>query len=91
MICFAFFYCMRPGEYTGTTTDDQAFSLDDFRWLATDLVSQPTRIAELIPDRDPATIGACDAAALGMGGVNSVPTDTKETPLLWRQRFQDWI
>ena len=29
MICIAFFYCMRPGEYTGTTTDDQAFALDD--------------------------------------------------------------
>ena len=29
MVCIAFFYCMRPGEYTGTTTDDQAFALDD--------------------------------------------------------------
>ena len=29
MICIAFFYCMRPGEYTGTTTDEQAFVLDD--------------------------------------------------------------
>jgi hypothetical protein len=29
MICIAFFFCLRPGEYTGTTTDDQAFSLDD--------------------------------------------------------------
>ena len=29
MICIAFFYCMRPGEYIGTTTDDQAFALED--------------------------------------------------------------
>ena len=29
MICLAFFFCLRPGEYTGTTTDDQAFCLDN--------------------------------------------------------------
>jgi hypothetical protein len=29
MICIAFFFCLCPGKYTGTTTDDQAFSLDD--------------------------------------------------------------
>ena len=29
MVCIAFFYCMRPGEYTGTTSNDQAFALDD--------------------------------------------------------------
>ncbi|VEU33676.1 unnamed protein product [Pseudo-nitzschia multistriata] len=29
MMCIAFFFCLRPGEYTGTTTDDQAFTLDD--------------------------------------------------------------
>lgn len=29
MICAAFFFCLRPGEYTGTTTDDQAFALED--------------------------------------------------------------
>ena len=29
MICLAFFFCLRPGEYTGTTTDDQAFAVDD--------------------------------------------------------------
>ena len=59
--------------------------LDDFWWLASDLVTRPTRIAELIPDRDPATNGACDAAASGMGGVHFVPTNTTKIPLLWRQ------
>jgi hypothetical protein len=29
MISIAFFFSLCPGEYTGTTTDDQAFSLDD--------------------------------------------------------------
>ena len=65
--------------------------LDDFRWLATDLISRPTCIAKLIPDREPATNSACDAAALGMGGVHFVPTDTTEIPLLWQQQFPDWI
>lgn len=65
--------------------------LDDFRWLAKDLASRPTRIAELIPDREPATNGACDAAGAGMGGVHFVPTTSSEIPLLWRQPFPDWI
>ena len=42
-------------------------------------------------DRNPATNGACDAAAAGMGGVHFVPTDTKEVLLLWRQQFPNWI
>ena len=29
MICVAFFLCLRPGEYTWTTTDDQTFALND--------------------------------------------------------------
>ena len=29
MMCLAFYFCLRPGEYTGTTSDDQAFALDD--------------------------------------------------------------
>jgi hypothetical protein len=29
MICAAFCFCLRPGDYTGTTTDDQPFRLDD--------------------------------------------------------------
>ena len=29
MICIAFFYCMRPGEYTGSTSDDHPFALED--------------------------------------------------------------
>lgn len=29
IICIAFYYCMRLCKYTGTTTDDQAFDLED--------------------------------------------------------------
>ena len=29
MICVAFFFLLRPGEYTGTTSDDAAFTLND--------------------------------------------------------------
>ena len=29
MICVGFYFCLRPGEYTGTTTDDQAFAIED--------------------------------------------------------------
>ena len=29
LTCIAFYFCLRPGEYTGTTSDDHAFSLDD--------------------------------------------------------------
>ena len=29
MICIAFYFLLRPGEYTGTTTDDQPFLIQD--------------------------------------------------------------
>ena len=66
--------------------------LQDFRWLAGDLASRPTCIAELIPDRLPHTEGACDAAGIGMGGVHFVPLrDGSEVPLLWRSPFPQWV
>ena len=65
--------------------------LQDFRWLAKDLTSRPTRLAELIPDQTPSTNGACDAAGTGMGGVHFVPTSNKIIPLLWRQPFPPWV
>ena len=51
--------------------------LKDLRWLAKDVATQPTRIAELIPDPVPVTTGACDAAGTGMGGYTL-------RPLSWR-------
>ena len=48
--------------------------LDDFRWLAQDLASRPTRLAEILP-QEPSAIGAVDAAGTGMGGVWFVESD----------------
>lgn len=31
IVCLAFFFLLRPGEYTGTTNDDAAFRLEDVR------------------------------------------------------------
>jgi hypothetical protein len=47
-------------------------ALKDFRWLARDLARRPTRLAEILPTPK-ATLGACDAARTGMGGVAIVP------------------
>ena len=62
--------------------------LEDFRYLAKDIASRPTRIAELVPADIPDTIGACDAAGTGMGGVHFFVNDKGEmVPLLWRKPF----
>ena len=51
MICVAFFFCLRPGKYTGTTIDDQAFALNDIalfvraRRLHNEHSSEPELIA----------------------------------------------
>ena len=63
-------------------------ALDDFRWLAEDVASRPTRIAELLPQSVPHIYGACDAAGCGMGGVFFVPTVRGEyDAFLWREPF----
>ena len=62
--------------------------LEDFRYLAKDIASRPTRIAELVPVDIPDTIGACDAAGTGMGGAHFFVDDKGEmVPLLWRKTF----
>ena len=66
--------------------------LQDFRWLASDIAARPTRIAELIPDLLPATLGACDAAGTGMGGIHFIPGPSGAiTPILWRAPFPQWV
>eukprot|EP00536_Pseudo-nitzschia_multiseries_P004927 jgi/Psemu1/11292/gm1.11292_g len=48
MICIAFFFCLRPGEYTGTTRDDQAFSLQDVAfYLGSHIVHHDGPVHEL--------------------------------------------
>jgi hypothetical protein len=51
---------------------------------------RPTRISEVVPQQ-PGVIGACDAAASGMGGVHFVPTSDGVIPLLWRAKFDSTI
>jgi hypothetical protein len=43
-------------------------SLDDFRWIAQDLTSRPTRLAEIL-SQDPTAVGAVDAAGAGERSV----------------------
>jgi hypothetical protein len=67
-------------------------TLGDFRWLAKDLQRRPTRIAEIIPASEPATLGAQDAAETGMGGVHFIPLpDGFIQPLLWRSPFSSHV
>ena len=65
--------------------------LADFEYLAKDLNTRPTRIAELVPDH-PVAIGPHDASGKGMGGVwlpATVPSRLK--PTLWRARFPEQV
>lgn len=65
--------------------------LHDIRWLAQDLGQRPTRFREVVPTKL-AAIGACDAAATGMGGVFFLPhADGSLSPYLWRQPFPPHI
>ena len=61
--------------------------IEDFWWLANDLVSRPTRLEELYPS-EPSEIGACDAAKSGMGGVwlpdETNPLHDGRHPIVWR-------
>jgi hypothetical protein len=62
--------------------------LKDFRLLAQDLATRPTRLAVLVPADRPSTLGAHDAAASGMGGIHFFPMgDGSVDPILWRSRF----
>jgi len=59
--------------------------LQDFRWLAQDLTTRPTRFQELVP-QEPRFLGSCDASGAGMGGV-WLPANPRHPGLLWRQAF----
>jgi hypothetical protein len=62
--------------------------LQDFRWLADELVSRPTSMLKVVPSSNPGTIGACDASHMGMGGVLFIPQlDGAIKPYLWRSPF----
>lgn len=57
--------------------------LEDFRTLAEELQTRPTRIAELIP-RTPTAIGSTDAAGKGFGGAAFISTTDGVQPVVWR-------
>jgi hypothetical protein len=77
-------------------TKDAHDFLDDFRWLAHNLDSRPTRLFELVPS-PPLVIGATDASGIGLGGVFFIPTDhsSEAQPqyhaFVWRHRLPDTI
>jgi hypothetical protein len=77
-------------------TKDAHDFLDDFRWLAHNLGSRPTRLFELVPS-PPLIIGATDASGIGLGGVFFIPTDhsSEAQPqyqaFVWRHRLPDTI
>ena len=65
--------------------------LADFRRLADNLESRPTRIAEIFP-RTPSVLGATDASGRGMGGIAFVHLkDSRVDPILWRNTFPKTI
>ena len=43
-------------------------AIDDFKWLARDITSRPTRIGEVVPEV-PVYVGCSDASGIGAGGV----------------------
>ena len=63
--------------------------LDDWTWLANDMASRPTSIAEVVAKR-PTTAGAEDASGDGMGGV-VFNLRHSSRPLCWRARFPSEI
>lgn len=77
-------------------TKDAHDFLDDFRWLAINLSSRPTRLFELVPS-PPLVIGATDASATGLGGVFFVPLapTVEDQPLyqafVWQHHLPDTI
>ena len=72
-------------------------ALDDFRWLANDLSSRPTRIAELVP-LNPVAEGHHDASGKGAGGIwfpgsGLVPRQgyNATQPLVWQLEWPSFV
>lgn len=72
-------------------------ALDDFRWIANDLTSRPTRIQELVP-LPPVAEGDHDASGTGTGGI-WFPSDVLVPrgswkpliPVVWRLEWPAWV
>lgn len=68
-------------------------TLRDFRWMANDISTRPTRIAEIIPTH-PSLLGDHDASKAGAGGVwfpaeqsNTRHDGTPLQPIVWRYEW----
>ena len=97
--CFSFLQnaLSSPSEQINITNEirDQ---LQDFLWLAKDITSRPTHLAEIVPT-PPTYFGAMDASKSGMGGVWFPPdlqlsgavlphsSHRLDAPTLWRYKF----
>ena len=97
--CFSFLqHALKPGAKRIKITKAVRHQLKDFLWLAEDISSRPTHLAEVVPT-PPCYFGAMDAAKPGMGGVwfpplTNVPlaitphqSDRLQQPCLWRSPF----
>lgn len=72
-------------------------ALEDFRWMAQDISTRPTRIAELVPLASSAE-GHHDASGAGAGGIWFPGQDltprtgfSARVPVVWRLRWPDYI
>ena len=97
--CFSFLqHALRPGARRIKITTQVRHQLQDFLWLAKDVSSRPTHLAEVVPT-PPSYYGAMDAAKSGMGGVwfppltnvplavTPHPSARLQQPCLWRSPF----
>ena len=77
---------MNAGSYNRIKVDRSTRDkLRDWKWLAADITTRPTSIAEVV--RHPLSIWqATNAAKAGMGGVIFDLTKQAE-PIVWRQLF----
>jgi hypothetical protein len=62
--------------------------LQDFWWLANELVTRPAGMLEVVPSTNPGTRGACYVSKMGTGGVHFIPRiDGTIKPYLWCAPF----
>ena len=101
--CFSFLeHALRPGARHIKITKQVHHQLQEFLWLAKDISSRPTHLAEVVPT-PPSYYGAIDAAKSGMGGlwftpltnvplaITPHPSDRLQQPCLWRSPFPAFV
>ena len=97
--CFSFLqHALKPLAKRIKITAPVRHQLLDFRWLADNVSSRPTHLAEIVPT-PPTYFGTVDASGRGMGGVWFPPgppaplsvrppkSSLLKHPILWRDPF----